>query len=264
MSRTTTSICRFLQIRHHDLRRYEITEWSDVDERSGGRMGIHLTSSGGTVRPGSYGLLTLYGEHTLGHGVRFERMVLRGTAHMRGGTAGEIDCDAGNIVCAGEMRAKSLRGQGRLRVSGDAHCGVLDFVGDVDVDGTVRCSGDVRLVGTLNAHTVSACDLGIEGTVHADRITGRRVTIAPFESTLLARHGITRYTDPSVVETVDGSTVRVSGLRCQRLCGTVVEVGAECDVEHIIYREDCHIASSASVSRMSKEWSEESRPRRRA
>ncbi len=228
-------------------------------------MGPNLTSFGGVIAPGNYGILTLNGSHTLEHGVCFATLILRGSARLRHCAGGRIVCDSGSLNCDGPIRVDSVSGAGHLHTRGDLHCMLMDFTGVFDGTGDVLCDTDLRFVGALvGERSITAGRLNASGVFDARAVKADDITIEPFDSGLFARHGITHFSRVSEIRDITGSKVEITRVRCQRIRAATVIIGEHCDVDHVIYRDECRLSPSSQATHIGREWPDYRWARRRA
>lgn len=226
-------------------------------------MGTNLTSFGGTIHAGSYGVVTLHGSHTLERGVRFERLSVRGSVHASEYLGGQVVCEAGTIRCDGVMRVDSLVGDGRIQLRGSIQCASMDFVGVLDGHGAVVCEGTMLLAGVLSTRqAVRAARLEVNGVLNVHTVQARHLQLGPFESALFPRHGITRYSQFSEATRIIGSSIHVDRLRCDLIRGDEIVIGKDCRIDRIVYRQDFQTGSSSAVTRIDYEYPASHRGRR--
>ncbi len=241
-------------------------------------MNIKISGSG-TIPSGEYELVKISGSGKLG-----ERVKCRSFSSSGNSKGGNIECET-DFNSFGKSNFTGNVEAGNVDISGSFFCGGNLFAKEkTDFSGSVKCCGHLKcdnLIsrGSLNVGAdIEAEEIVISGVVYCGGlINAERVKIKSSNKMAIGNIGgskisvsmsclrrlglkipllskIVKSFDKTVIiaGTVEGDEIELECVKCPRVTGRIVKIGAGCEVESVQYSEAVEISNDAKVGNLEK------------
>ena len=193
----------------------------------------------GSASGGVYDSIRITGEAQLGGNIETETFLCTGNCQAGGDFRATSARIVGEMSVAGDYGGSRLKLLGNLNVGGSAKSSLMKSRGQLDVSGECEADdfqarGGFQIHGLLSADRV---DIGMYGPCYAKEIGGSRIRIRRSRlmglKMMFTRQGALEFS----TETIEGDTVYVEHTKADVIRGNIVEVGPECEIGYIEYRQ---------------------------
>ncbi|MCL2680730.1 MAG: hypothetical protein FWF11_04570 [Coriobacteriia bacterium] len=168
-------------------------------------------------------------------GGTFEHLTIDGVCNCSGDVSAQILDVAGILNCDKNLEAGSFDCDGVANIKGNMRSEVIDVDGYLNVGkkaaqskleaSTIRCRGIITcLGGEINADLIDA-----EGYINAGEIVGEKVVIKS-QSSILMKWLASKF---SKVDTIEATTIELSGVSAQIVNGNDIKIGENCSIEKL-------------------------------
>ncbi len=229
----------------------------------------------GQIAPGEYEDIRISGSGKLSGLVRCASFSTTGSSR-----GAELDCKGAVKVAGSSSFSKSIRAgsvsvsgsldnggdlwvhneiscSGSVECGGSIRCGTLKVSGEVEADGgveaeSVSVSGTLECDGLLNAENIEIKGTGMKiGSIGGSRIIIRRAAALSKLAKIPLLSSVFK-TVSGMVEVpggIEGDTIELENVRTPRVCGRIVTIEDDCNIDLVQYSEEIHISPKAKVGR---------------
>ena len=236
-------------------------------------------SGSGTISAGEYNNIHVSGSGNINGLIRCANISCSGSL---GGDAEIIA--AGDVSCSGSVRITKGFTVKDVSTSGSLHCGYVKAEGEVKTSGSLHCGGDVKCTifkasgsayvdggieadkiyiagkincgGLMNAETIEIKEgcgtvesIGCGTIVITQKDKKNKTIRLPLFNKLARSAGSNGVT---VVNSIEGDTIAVEGVKTPKVVGRAVAIGEGCDIDLVQYSEEIEINENAKVGRYEK------------
>ena len=154
---------------------------------------------------------------------------------------------AGSIHANGKLSAKTINASGAMKVLGDLICDECKLAGGFSVTGnliasTCRLSGAIKINGEINAESFTLRSNGsVMTTIHGDKIDidgGNGLFFRPRKQNKALE--------------IEATTIEIDYVSAQRVSGTNIIIGENCNIEVVEYSENLTAHKKAKIGQVIK------------
>lgn len=249
--------------------------YNEAKENRGrpGGIGDYRVSGVSTLDGGCYNRISASGSCKVSSDLVCREMRTSGSFHA----CGSVDCNgevrvSGSFRCEGDMDARDFSGSGITRIDGNLKSGLVNVPGSLHVGGNIsagemRVSGSLRVGGDCEADSFTATGgIDVGGMINADAVNirlsvteskagsigGAQVTVTQTATAGLLSGILKPGSGSLTVDSVEGDTVDLAGVRAGIVRGTRVIIHNGCQIDHVEYSETCCVEDGAVVGDCTK------------